>query len=69
MIVLHRLGGEHAAFHLNPDLIQTIESTPDCMVALTTGTKLLVEETPNEVAEAVRAFRVEVLENALNRRS
>ena len=69
MITLHRLGGEHAAFHLNPDLILTIESTPDCMVALTTGTKLLVEETPDQVADAVREFRVRVLEDALNRRS
>jgi uncharacterized protein YlzI (FlbEa/FlbD family) len=68
MIVLHRLGGEHAAFHLNPDLIQTIESTPDCMVALTTGTKMLVEETPEEVADAVRAFRVQILEDALRRK-
>lgn len=67
MILLHRLGASHDAFHLNPDLIQTIEANPDCLVALTTGTKLLVEETPEQVVDAVRAYRVEILEDALRR--
>ena len=68
MIELHKLGGQNGAFQLNPDLIQTIEATPDCVIALTTGTRVLVEESPEEVADAIRAYRVEILEDALRRR-
>ena len=28
MIALHRLGHRHEPFHLNPDLIVTVEATP-----------------------------------------
>jgi len=68
MIVLHRLGHTAEPFHLNPDLIQTVEATPDTVVTLTTGAKIVVAETPDEVADAVHAWRVSVLESALRRR-
>ena len=68
MIELHKLGGQNGAFQLNPDLIQTIEATPDCVIALTTGNRVLVEESPEEVADAIRAYRVGILEDALRRR-
>src|SRR6202012_1973438 len=42
MIRLRRLGGSEE-FDLNPDLILTVESTPDTVVTLTTGTKLVVD--------------------------
>src|SRR3954468_19493009 len=44
MIELHRLGAGPAPFHLNPDLIVTVEATPDTTIALTTGTKVMVAE-------------------------
>ncbi len=47
MIKLTRLGGE--AFVLNADLIKYIESRPDTYVALTTGDRVVVCETPDEV--------------------
>jgi flagellar protein FlbD len=67
MIRLHRLGGENHEFDLNPDLVLTIESTPDTVVTLTTGSKLVVAESPDSVTAAVREWRVGILERALKR--
>lgn len=61
MIVLHRLADAQAELYLNPDLIQTIEALPDTHIALTTGSTLVVHESPAEVAEAVREWRASVL--------
>ena len=57
MIQLHRLGRTPQPFHLNPDLIVTVEANPDTHVHLATGTSLLVCESPEEVAAEVRAWR------------
>jgi uncharacterized protein YlzI (FlbEa/FlbD family) len=67
MIRLHRLGGESHEFDLNPDLILSVESTPDTVVTLTTGSKLVVAESPDSVTAAVREWRVGILERALRR--
>ena len=67
MIRLHRLGHAEEDFHLNPDLIASIEATPDTVVTLTTHTKLIVSERPDEVVEAIRAWRASVLQVALPR--
>jgi flagellar protein FlbD len=68
VIALHRLGGEDELVLLNPDLIQTIEAHPDTVVTLTTEKRLIVRETLDEIVEAVRAWRVEILTAALKRR-
>ncbi len=62
MIRLHRLSLEPQPFHLNPDLVLTVEAHPDTVVVLTTGSRLLVKETPEQVAEAVRTWRASVLD-------
>jgi flagellar protein FlbD len=67
VIRLHRLAHSEEDFHLNPDLILSIESTPDTVVTLTTHTKLIVSERPEEVIELVRAWRASVLEAGLPR--
>lgn len=67
MIHLHRIGSSHTEFDLNPDLIATIELTPDTVVTLTTGSKLIVTESPDAVTAAVREWRVGILERALRR--
>ena len=53
MIRLTRLGGE--AFILNADLIRYVESRPDTFITLTTGERLVVGETMDEVLD--RAVR------------
>jgi uncharacterized protein YlzI (FlbEa/FlbD family) len=68
VIALHRLGHPHEDYHLNPDLIVSIEATPDTVVTLATGIKLLVSEGPKEIVAAIRAWRAGVLEAALPRR-
>ncbi len=68
MIVLNRLGHSDEPFQLNPDMIVTVESTPDTVIALATGAKVVVSETPEEVAAAVRAYRAGLLSEALRNR-
>ncbi len=46
---------------VNSDLIEHIESTPDTVVALTTGEKILVLEAPDEIIERVKSFRRSIL--------
>jgi uncharacterized protein YlzI (FlbEa/FlbD family) len=68
MITLNRLGHSDEPFQLNPDMIVTVESTPDTVIALATGAKVVVAETPEEVAGAVHAYRASVLGEAFRRR-
>jgi flagellar protein FlbD len=68
MITLHRLGHKLELFRLNPDLIVTVEATPDTVLTLATGAKIVVAETPERVAKEVRAYRVDVLATAMGRR-
>jgi flagellar protein FlbD len=67
MIELHRLGHE-GPFQLNPDLILTVEARPDTVVTLTTGAKVVVSESPGEVLDGVRRWRVAILAEALAQR-
>ena len=65
MIRLRRLGSKAEAFYLNPDLILAIEATPDTVVTLTTHTKVLVADSPEDVVAAVQAWRSSVIAGAL----
>lgn len=47
MIKLTRLGGE--AFLLNAELIRYVEARPDTFITLTTGERLAVQESMDEV--------------------
>ena len=49
MLTLTYLSG--ATVYLNPDVIKTVEATPDTVITLQTGEKLLVSETAREVRE------------------
>jgi len=67
VIRLHRLAHREEDFLLNPDLILSIEATPDTTVTLTTHSKLIVSESPEEVVELVRAWRASIIEAGLPR--
>jgi flagellar protein FlbD len=60
MITLHRLGHHDIPFDLNDDLIVTVEACPDTVISLATGAKIVVTESPAQVAEAVREWRASV---------
>ncbi len=55
MIRLTRINGKE--FILNCDLIRTIESTPDTVITLTHGDKLMVKEDIDTVIRLVVEFR------------
>ena len=67
MIELHRLG-QAEAFHLNPDLIVSVEAHPDTVIQLATGARVVVTESPQEVAELVRDWRVSITNAAWRER-
>ena len=59
MIQLTRLN--NISFVLNCDLIKTIESSPDTMLTLINGEKIIVREPCEEIAELVMAYRARLL--------
>ncbi|HET6175199.1 MAG TPA: flagellar FlbD family protein [Gaiellales bacterium] len=65
MIPLHRLTHPGLPLYLNPDLIQTIEATPDTVVALTNSSRFVVSETPLEVLTMIRDWRAGIIAQAL----
>ncbi|MCB0418122.1 MAG: flagellar FlbD family protein [Bdellovibrionales bacterium] len=46
---------------INADWIQSVEDTPDTVITLTTGLKLIVREKANEVAAAFKEYKKEIL--------
>lgn len=55
MIYVTRLN--HTPIVLNSDLIEQIEMTPDTVISLTTGQKIMVLETSDEVIDRVVTYR------------
>lgn len=49
MLLVTRLDGSR--FYVNPDLIQTIERTPDTIITLTNNTKIVVKEKAESIVE------------------
>lgn len=56
MIKLTKLKSQDE-FVLNAELIETIEETPDTVVTLTNGKKLIVEESMDEIVRKVMEYR------------
>ncbi|HUH63327.1 MAG TPA: flagellar FlbD family protein [Terracidiphilus sp.] len=59
MIELTRLNGNPLV--VNSDLIKTAESSPDTMLTLINGEKLIVRESCADVVERVMAYRARLL--------
>jgi flagellar protein FlbD len=55
MIALRRLNNEPVM--VNPDLIEFLEATPDTVVTLTSGNKLLVRDSMDDVREKIIEFK------------
>src|SRR3954453_9434339 len=60
MISVTRLGGTEVV--INTDLIVTVEKTPDTVITLTTGDRIMVKESVEEVVERAVGFRHRVLQ-------
>jgi flagellar protein FlbD len=67
MILLHRLSATAEPFHLNPDLVVTIESAPDTYLTLSNGTRIAVADTADEVVARIREHRTSIAAEALRR--
>jgi len=46
---------------LNAEWIQSVESTPDTLITLTSGVKILVQNTVEDVVERFKAYKRETL--------
>jgi flagellar protein FlbD len=67
MIELTRLNG--SSMVLNSDLIKTAEASPDTMLTLINGEKLIVREDLDNVVERVLAYRARLLATVARRLS
>jgi flagellar protein FlbD len=63
MIRLTRLNGH--VFVLNAEMIQEIEATPDTIVTLANGQKIMIREPVEEVRQAVVAYKREILQRLM----
>ena len=63
MIILTRLGGHELA--VNPDLIERAEATPDTVITMVDGHKLVIAESLTELMTRVRQWRASVAAEAL----
>jgi flagellar protein FlbD len=59
MIKVTRLN--HIPMFLNSDLIEHIDATPDTVVTLTSGQKIMVLETADDLVDKIVAFRRMIL--------
>ncbi len=58
MIEITKLNG--TVLLINADLIECVEETPDTVITLTTGRKLIVKESRQEVKNLVKSYRREI---------
>ena len=58
MIKVTRLNGE--PIYLNSALIEFIETTPDTMITLTTGKKVIVKENIDDVIERIVEYNSKI---------
>ena len=61
MIDVTKVNGKK--FTLNSRLIETIEETPDTVITLTTGKKIIVKESRQEVKNLVKLYETDLFTN------
>lgn len=64
MIKVHSINGD--PLYINPDHIETMRVTPDTVLFLNNGKRILVKDTPDEVIDAIVFFRRRIFENMLH---
>lgn len=58
MIPVTRLNGSR--FYLNAELVESVEGTPDTVIVLSNGTRVIVRERPEQIVEAILHYRRQV---------
>jgi len=59
MIFVTRTNG--SKLYLNPELIQSVEATPDTVITLVSNKKLIVKDTPDEISGRFIEYRRKTL--------
>lgn len=58
MIEVTKING--AKILVNPSLFEVIEETPDTVITLTTGKKIIVKESRQEIKNLVKLYRKDI---------
>ena len=58
MVEVTKINGQKVL--VNPDLMEIVEETPDTVISLTTGRKIIVKESRQEVKNLVKLYRKEI---------
>lgn len=58
MIEVTKLTGQKIL--VNPDLLEMVEETPDTVIVFTTGRKLIVKESRQEIRNLVKSYRKDI---------
>ena len=58
MIKVTKLNGDQ--YYINADIVEFVESTPDTLITLSSGKKLVVLETMDEVVDSIIEYRRKV---------
>ena len=58
MIEVTKMNGRKVL--VNPDLIELVEETPDTVVLFTTGRKIIIKESRQEVKNIVKSYRKDI---------
>lgn len=58
MIEVTRLNGTKIL--INPDLIEFVEETPDTVITFTTGRKIIVKESRQNIKNLVKSYRKDI---------
>jgi len=64
VIEVTRLNGQEIV--LNAELIETIEESPDTIITLVNGKKIIVKEHRQEVKNLVKSYKREILSSLLS---
>ena len=61
MVEVTKING--AKVLINPDLMELVEETPDTVITFTTGRKIIVKESRQEVKNLVKLYRKDIFAN------
>ncbi|MDR0963060.1 MAG: flagellar FlbD family protein [Clostridium sp.] len=59
MIEVTKINGQKIL--ANQDLFEIVEETPDTIITMTTGRKIIVKESRQDIRNLVKSFRKEIL--------
>ena len=59
MINVTKLNG--SILTINEDFIETVEETPDTVITMSTGRRIIIKESRQEVVNLVKLFRKELI--------